>query len=340
MSRSVAFNAVASTAVLSIIALMAAYQGVVRAAFQPTFEAWEWSRLAEVMCFVAFLAMPEPSPFVVLFSALNVWAPPRQAWAWLMSAVDDRYKVPVVITTVFIVVYWVNGLFLLALERCMPQTLQKYRIQKDIALKAHSRPPMDKLIKNLLVNTALIPVIAFCMSKCVRHRPEIWELPGPLEMLCSGVVNVIVNEIMFFYGHWLLHANKFLYKRIHKIHHEFKAPMGLAALYCHPVELVLSDFLPLGMGILLFNHNLYMAAFFTAFGVLGTQTHHCGFRWPWIASHGNQPDFHDFHHERFTCNYGNIGFLDALHGTQVDPRAGLSAGAKGSQPDPKAAKAA
>ena len=48
---------------------------------------------------------------------------------------------------------------------------------------------------------------------------------------------------------------------------------------------------------------------------LGTQTHHSGYRLPWIASFDEQPDFHDYHHQRFNCCYGNIGWLDALHGT-------------------------
>ena len=45
------------------------------------------------------------------------------------------------------------------------------------------------------------------------------------------------------------------------------------------------------------------------------QTHHSGYRLPWIAGFDEQPDFHDFHHQRFNCCYGNIGWLDALHGT-------------------------
>ena len=84
---------------------------------------------------------------------------------------------------------------------------------------------------------------------------------------------------------------------------------------------------------------------------LGTQTHHSGYRLPWIAGcdhaarprlrrrsfcaalpapcdawpssralrtlsarFDQQPDFHDFHHMRFNCCYGNIGWCDALHG--------------------------
>ena len=49
---------------------------------------------------------------------------------------------------------------------------------------------------------------------------------------------------------------------------------------------------------------------------LGTQTHHSGYRLPWIADFDEQPDFHDFHHQRFNCCFGNLGWLDALHGTR------------------------
>jgi len=52
------------------------------------------------------------------------------------------------------------------------------------------------------------------------------------------------------------------------------------------------------------------------FAVLGTQTHHCGFNWPW-GFWDHQPEFHDLHHAKFNGNYGNIGFLDWLHGTTL-----------------------
>jgi methylsterol monooxygenase len=307
------------TGVFATLIAAVTFQGHVRAAFAPIFQAVEWSRFAYVLCFVGYLAMPEPSPAVILISAQLVFAPPQATWTWLMSSITEDYqKVVAVMTSVFIVVYWTNGLFLLALEHLCAKLLHKYRIQKQ--LKSWSRPSNLKLFRTIAVNTCLVPLIGVVMGNMIKFEPSDFEVPGPFEMFLSTLVGVLVNEIAFFYGHWLLHASPFLYRQVHKVHHEFKAPCAFAAVYCHPIELVLSDFIPLSAGIILFNQNLYNAAVFITFAVLGTQTHHCGFRWPWIPSHGNQPDFHDTHHEKNHCNYGNMGFLDALHGTSFDSK--------------------
>lgn len=34
-----------------------------------------------------------------------------------------------------------------------------------------------------------------------------------------------------------------------------------------------------------------------------------------LAAH--RPQFHDYHHAKFSCNYGNLGWLDAIHGTDA-----------------------
>jgi sterol desaturase/sphingolipid hydroxylase (fatty acid hydroxylase superfamily) len=255
----------------------------------------------------------------MLISVFLVLTPPKAAYEWLLAAVPELWLCVVVMMSVtFFVVYWSNGLLCLALEYYCGNQLESYKIQ---TLKSHSRPSLGKLIRNLVFNTLLVPVVSFPFGLLTEFMkaPDWLRIPGPFEIFWSCCGCILCNEILFFYGHWLFHANKFLYGKIHKIHHEFKAPIALAAVYCHPIELFVSDFLPLGVGVVSFNLNMYFGMLWVIFAVLGTQTHHCGYRWPWIGSHGSQPDFHDYHHEKFNCNYGNIGFLDALHGTLMKP---------------------
>jgi methylsterol monooxygenase len=38
---------------------------------------------------------------------------------------------------------------------------------------------------------------------------------------------------------------------------------------------------------------------------------HCGYHFPFFPS----PEFHDYHHLKFNTNYGVVGILDSLHGT-------------------------
>ena len=52
----------------------------------------------------------------------------------------------------------------------------------------------------------------------------------------------VMEDFWHYFAHRGLH-HKSIYKHIHKLHHEFSAPFGLAAEYAHPIEILV-----LGMG--------------------------------------------------------------------------------------------
>ncbi len=67
-----------------------------------------------------------------------------------------------------------------------------------------------------------------------------WQVPFPsLRQLLPQIALFFVFEDMFhFFAHQALHWGP-LYKHIHKIHHKYSAPFGLAAEYAHPAEVMI-----------------------------------------------------------------------------------------------------
>jgi sterol desaturase/sphingolipid hydroxylase (fatty acid hydroxylase superfamily) len=67
-------------------------------------------------------------------------------------------------------------------------------------------------------------------------------ITGPI-ILRDLVIYILLEEVLFYYSHRLLHWKR-IYKYVHKQHHDFKAPIGIAAEYAHPIEFVFGNLLP------------------------------------------------------------------------------------------------
>ena len=91
-------------------------------------------------------------------------------------------------------------------------------------------------------------VLGICAERDIGARDTEGVLPSAWEMCIDIFGVIVVDEILFYYGHRLFHESTWLYTKIHKIHHEFQFPCGLVAAYAHPFEMLVANVLPLGLG--------------------------------------------------------------------------------------------
>ncbi|CAM4797990.1 unnamed protein product [Rotaria magnacalcarata] len=213
-------------------------------------------------------------------------------------------------------IFWItNGIILLLTYVIFPTRSMKYKIQKNIHVESKL---VKQCARTVLINQLffLFPFLIF-ICPLFMHLGLRWHLPfPPWYRIAFELVSFIgVTEIFFFYSHRLLHVS-FLYEYIHKQHHQFRAPIGMACEYAHPIEFFVSNIGPVVIGPLIFQSHLLTTWLWLLFALLGTINHHSGYKLPGILGNGlANPTFHDFHHAQFTNNFGLLGILDRLHGT-------------------------
>jgi methylsterol monooxygenase len=130
---------------------------------------------------------------------------------------------------------------------------------------------------------------------------------------------LVCEDTWHYWAHRAFHVPS-LYGRIHKLHHQFNVPFGMAAEYAHPLETIglgVGFFIPLPF---VCNH-LFVFWCWLAVRMVQTIDAHQGFYFPWFNPLYLLPfyggvRFHDFHHEKFTVNYAStFTFWDWVCGT-------------------------
>ena len=106
-----------------------------------------------------------------------------------------------------------------------------------------------------------------------------------------------------------MHCNPFLFKHVHKIHHEWSAPCSVAAFYCHPLEHFFVNTSPLTLAPALMGCHILTAWFFWASGIMSTTLAHSGYHFPFLPSSQS----HEFHHHRYVYSrsraYGMVPMI-------------------------------
>jgi sterol desaturase/sphingolipid hydroxylase (fatty acid hydroxylase superfamily) len=125
-------------------------------------------------------------------------------------------------------------------------------------------------------------------------------------------VLVVVEEVVFYSAHRILHTLPILFRSVHSIHHEPIRPDGMHAFYAHPLEVLIVNLGPVALTHSLVQFHRTSFTFALCIGLVNTV----------LSGHTSrlQSGPHQIHHRRFNCNYGFL-FMDYIFRTHACPAA-------------------
>jgi len=221
----------------------------------------------------------------------------------------------------YLAVFWGCGLFYILLDRYQrPAFLFRYRIQipPPGAADRSTSPRLPEAVRRVLFNqffgTLPVLILAFFVLHWMGVRVDN-PVPGPGVILLKLTGMVLIEEVLFFSAHYALHSRR-LFRTIHHIHHRFRQPIGISTHYVHFAEHLIGNLVPIFSAIILVRADVTTAFLWVTIAVMNAIHSHSDYAFPWMADAVN----HDFHHYLARGNYGVLGLLDWVFGTDKEYR--------------------
>nr|CAB3244896.1 fatty acid hydroxylase domain-containing protein 2-like [Phallusia mammillata] len=244
----------------------------------------------------------------------------QESWWKVMNMCgNDDATIAIIGTNIAsISIFWGFNAFLIYIDVTgKPVFLQKYKIQEEKQVPV-DRAKLLRCIKVVIFNQFLSFVLTALFYPLFKWRGMSTGLALPTFQVVLFQLGgfILVEEVLFYYCHRLLHHPR-IYKHVHKMHHEWTAPIGIVGIYAHPIEHIFSNVIPVFTGPLLFGSHFATLWLWTVIALVNTSNSHSGYHFPAFPS----AEQHDYHHLKFNQCYGVLGILDRLHNTDGNFRA-------------------
>jgi len=150
----------------------------------------------------------------------------------------------------------------------------------------------------------------------------VWEVPVDLDFSMDGIPSslkmvgqvlfcMLMEDLTFHISHRMLHRPS-IYPYIHKIHHEHKVTIGMAAYHAHPLEFIFGNVLPSIVGPLILKTNMHFLTAFTWYFLRTAESidGHSGYEFSWspfrILPFASDYGYHTYHHSNNVGNYSSF----------------------------------
>ncbi|VEU23315.1 DEKNAAC104737 [Brettanomyces naardenensis] len=203
--------------------------------------------------------------------------------------------------------------------RCLPWYIidhlsyfNKYKIQ---AAKVPSDQEQWECLRSVLISHFLVEALPIWFFHPICEKIGIsYQVPFPswTTITLQIILFFFLEDAWHYWFHRALHYGD-LYRLIHKQHHRFAAPFGLAAEYAHPIEVMLLGFGTVGIPVIwcYFTRNLHLftISIWITLRLFQAVDAHSGYEFPVSLHHflfiWAGADHHDEHHHYFIGNYAS-----------------------------------
>ncbi|KAJ9147785.1 hypothetical protein P3X46_029906 [Hevea brasiliensis] len=199
--------------------------------------------------------------------------------------------------------------------------LDKCKIQPKVKL---SFSEMVKCYKDVMRMFFLVvgplQLLSYPSIKMIGIRTSL-PLPSGWEIFLQLLVYFVVEDYTNYWIHRFLHG-KWGYEKIHRVHHEYAAPIGFAAPYAHWAEILILG-IPSFLGPAMVPGHMITFWSWIALRQIEAIETHSGYDFPWtptkyIPFYGGA-DYHDYHHyvgEQSQSNFASVfTYCDFIYGT-------------------------
>ncbi|XP_057524809.1 methylsterol monooxygenase 1-1-like [Amaranthus tricolor] len=210
---------------------------------------------------------------------------------------------------------------LVVVELLRAANVERYKIQPKVRLSFSEMVSCYKTVmKMFFFVVGPLQLVSYPSVKLIGIRTGL-PLPSGWEILMQLIVYFIVEDYTNYWIHRFLHG-KWGYEKIHKVHHEYTAPIGFAAPYAHWAEILFLG-IPSFLGPAMVPGHMITFWLWIALRQIEAIETHSGYDFPWsptkyIPFYGGA-EYHDYHHYvggQSQSNFASVfTYCDYIYGT-------------------------